>query len=54
MKTDANKFNIVKYHSQIYKFDSEDTETGLKEFLFSNQNLQCLIILHLKRIPSYI
>ena len=54
MKTDADKFNIVEYHPQIYKFDSDDTETGLKEFLFTNQNLQCLIILHLKKIPSYI
>lgn len=39
MKTDAVKFNIPEYHSQIYKFDSDDTETRLKEFLYTNQNL---------------
>ena len=32
---------------KIYEFDLEDIETKLKEFIFSNPNLNCLI--HIRR-----
>jgi hypothetical protein len=39
MSKDDAKINIPEYRSEIYEFDSEAIETGVKEFLFSSPKL---------------
>ena len=39
MSKDDAKINIPEYRSEIYEFDSEAIETGLREFLFSAPKL---------------
>ena len=43
MTITKNKNNIPEYHEKILEFDSEAMETEMKDFLFKNQNLQCLV-----------
>ena len=38
-----------EYHEKIYEFDEEEIETKMKDCLFSNPNLQCLVRINLKK-----
>ncbi len=44
--------NAPEYHEKIYEFDSEALETEMKDFLFKNQNLQCLVRINQNIIPD--
>ncbi len=49
-----SKSDFPNYKEKIYEFNEEDIKTIMRDFLFSNSNLNCLIMIRFNKIPIHL